>query len=131
MNLKPILIVDDEPELRELMVEALRADGYQAEGAPDAEAALQKIQDVSQIKITRVKRRIFAQDEQIEIEKGKGFGTGTLVLSRRACGDFAAAGKRNVVLRPNAGEIRGPVFVAALGQRPEQIKRVVPDEIEL
>ena len=40
-----VLIVDDEPEFRDLLVEALESMGYQVEGAESAETALTKIQD--------------------------------------------------------------------------------------
>ena len=35
-----VLVVDDDPQVREMLGEALRQDGFRSEGAPDGEAAL-------------------------------------------------------------------------------------------
>lgn len=43
MKNKTVLIVDDEPDLRELLVEALRTQGYEANGAENGPAALECI----------------------------------------------------------------------------------------
>ena len=43
MKNKTVLIVDDEPDLRELLVEALRTQGYEADGAENGPAALECI----------------------------------------------------------------------------------------
>ena len=43
MKSQPILIVDDEQDFRELLVEALRAEGYQVESAPDVATALGQV----------------------------------------------------------------------------------------
>ena len=42
---KRILIVDDEPEIVQLLVEALEKVGYKVDGAADGKAALQAVHD--------------------------------------------------------------------------------------
>ena len=43
MTNKAVLIVDDEPDLRDLLVEALCSQGYEADGAENGPAALEAI----------------------------------------------------------------------------------------
>ncbi len=45
MNKQRILIVDDEPDFRELLVEALRMDGFEAEAVEDVATALALVQE--------------------------------------------------------------------------------------
>jgi two-component system, NtrC family, response regulator HydG len=43
MNQVRVLVVDDEPGMRETLVEILSSNGYQASAAPDGESALQSL----------------------------------------------------------------------------------------
>lgn len=45
MTYNSVLIVDDEPDLRDLLVEALQTQGYESEGAPDGPTALARIRE--------------------------------------------------------------------------------------